>query len=69
MSYPIKLQCIERADRTRQFYVNVPAPLAEALDLQRGEIWRWTVVDRKWLLLEREAVPALPRAVRRKRRR
>ncbi len=69
MSYPTKLQCIERADRTRQFYVNIPAPLAEAIDLRRGEILRWTVVDRKRLVLEREVVPALPRAVQRKRRR
>ena len=37
MSYPIKLQCIKRKSGWRQFYLNIPSALAEALDCQEGE--------------------------------
>jgi hypothetical protein len=47
MSYPIKLQCIKRKSGWRQFYLNIPAALAESLDCQEGEMWAFTIVDRK----------------------
>src|ERR1700683_1396912 len=43
MGYLSKVQLIERANRTRQFYLICPAPLAEALELQKGEAIEWIV--------------------------
>ncbi len=60
MSYPSKLQCIKRKSGWRQFYLNIPAALAEALDCQEGENWAFTVVDRKKVLLERSVDPRVP---------
>ncbi len=55
MSYPTKLQCIKRRVGSRQFYLNIPAALAEALDCRQGEIWRWSVINRWRLEVRREA--------------
>ena len=60
MSYPSKLQCIKRKNGWRQFYLNIPAALAEALDCQEGEMWAFTTVDRKTILLERGVDPRVP---------
>ncbi len=64
MSYPSKLQCIKRKTGGRQFYLSIPAALAEAIDCQEGESWAFTLVDRKTILLERgedRSSPVLPR--------
>jgi len=66
MSYPTTLQCIKRKGGYRQFYLNIPAALAEAIDCQEGEVWRWRVRDRRRLLLEREVDPRPPRIKARK---
>jgi hypothetical protein len=66
MSYPSKLQCIKRRDRWRQFYLNIPAALAGALGCQEGEMWNFTIVDRKTILLERSVDPRNPPLPRRK---
>jgi len=60
MSYPIKLQCIKRRSGWRQFYLPIPAALAEALECQEGEIWSWSVRDRKHLCLQRQRDSRLP---------
>jgi hypothetical protein len=60
MSYPIKLQCIKRKSGWRQFYLNIPAALAEALDCHEGESWAFTIVDRKRILLQRSEDPRVP---------
>jgi hypothetical protein len=59
MGYPTKLQCIQRRD-SQQFYINFPTPLAQALDLQKGEQLEWTIVDKGHLLLSRQVVPPDP---------
>jgi len=46
--------------------LNIPAALAESLDCQEGEIWAFTIVDRKKILLERSADPRIPPTLRRK---
>jgi hypothetical protein len=46
MGYLSKVQLIERANQTRQFYLICPAPLAEALELEKGEPIEWIVEDR-----------------------
>lgn len=55
MGYLTKMQVIERANDTRQFYVICPAPLAEALGLEKGEAIEWEVEDRQTLVLRRQA--------------
>jgi bifunctional DNA-binding transcriptional regulator/antitoxin component of YhaV-PrlF toxin-antitoxin module len=66
MGYLSKIQLIERANQTRQFYLICPAPLAEAMELQKGEPIEWIVEDRNTLILKR---PAKPSALSRRSRR
>lgn len=53
MGFLSKVQLIERANHTRQFYLICPAPLAEALELLKGETIEWVVEDRNTLILKR----------------
>ncbi|PYU96177.1 MAG: hypothetical protein DMG08_02910 [Acidobacteria bacterium] len=53
MGYLTKVQVIERANDTRQYYLICPAPLAQALELQKGEEIDWVVEDRNTLILTR----------------
>ena len=53
MGYLTKVQVIERANDTRQFYVICPAPLAQALEMEKGEEIEWVVEDRHTLILRR----------------
>ena len=53
MGYLSKVQLIERANHTRQFYLISPAPLAEALELEKGEPIEWIVQDRHTLIVKR----------------
>ncbi|MBS3920800.1 MAG: hypothetical protein KG012_18155 [Deltaproteobacteria bacterium] len=59
MGYLTKVQVIERAKGQRQFYLICPAPLAQALEMEKGETIEWVVED-KWTLRVRrvEARPA-----------
>lgn len=59
MGYPTKVQCIERKD-SEQFYINFPAPLAQALEFTKGETVHWTVHDKGHLILSRQEVPPDP---------
>ena len=53
MGYISKTQVIERANQTRQYYLICPAPLAQALELVKGEEIDWIVEDRDTLVLRR----------------
>jgi bifunctional DNA-binding transcriptional regulator/antitoxin component of YhaV-PrlF toxin-antitoxin module len=53
MGYVTKVQVIERANQTRQYYLICPAPLAQALELEKGEEIDWVVEDRNHLVLRR----------------
>lgn len=53
MGYITKVQVIERANQTRQYYLICPAPLAQALELEKGEGIDWVVEDRNHLILRR----------------
>jgi hypothetical protein len=53
MGYESSVQVIERANRTRQFYLICPAPLAEALEMEKGEIIEWIVEDKHTLTIKR----------------
>jgi bifunctional DNA-binding transcriptional regulator/antitoxin component of YhaV-PrlF toxin-antitoxin module len=53
MGFLSKVQLIQRANNTRQFYFICPAPLAEALELEKGEPIEWVIEDRNTLILKR----------------
>jgi antitoxin component of MazEF toxin-antitoxin module len=53
MGYLTKLQVIERKNNTRQYYLVCPAPLAQALELEKGEDLEWVVQDKRTLLIRR----------------
>lgn len=46
MGYLSKLQVIERGNQNRQYYLICPAPLAAALELEKGEPLEWIIKDR-----------------------
>ena len=46
MAYLSKLQVIERGSTNRQFYMICPAPLAAALEMEKGEQLEWVIKDR-----------------------
>ena len=53
MGYLSKVQVIERANNTRQYYLICPAPLAQALELEKGEEIDWLVKDQGTVILRR----------------
>jgi hypothetical protein len=57
MGYESKVQVIQRGDKSRQFYLICPAPLAGALELQKGERIEWVVLDRRTLEIRRVQEP------------
>ena len=64
MGYLTKVQVIERAKGQQQFYLICPAPLAQALEMEKGETIEWVVED-KWTLRVRRGEA---RAAQRQRR-
>jgi antitoxin component of MazEF toxin-antitoxin module len=52
MGYLIKVQKVERPTN-RSYYVNLPVVLAEAISLQKGEQWAWSMEDKNTLVLSR----------------
>jgi len=57
MGYASKVQVIERAGGSRQFYLICPAQLAEALEMQKGEQIEWVVEDKHTLVIRRRPAP------------
>ena len=53
MGFQSKVQVIERVGGTRQFYLICPAPLAEAMEFEKGEAIEWVVVDKHELTVKR----------------
>jgi hypothetical protein len=64
MGYLTKVQVIERAKGQRQFYLICPAPLAQALEIEKGETIEWVVED-KWTLSVRRVEARQTQAQRR----
>jgi antitoxin component of MazEF toxin-antitoxin module len=52
MGYLIKVQKVERPTN-RSYYVNLPVAFAEAIDLQKGEQWEWSMEDKNTLIFSR----------------
>jgi hypothetical protein len=55
--YVMKVQVIRSKARPPRFFVNVPLPLAAALDLVAGEEVQWQLLSRSDLRLKRLATP------------
>jgi bifunctional DNA-binding transcriptional regulator/antitoxin component of YhaV-PrlF toxin-antitoxin module len=52
MGHKIKIQRVERK-MTKSYYVNFPAALAEAAQIQKGEELEWLMEDRNHFVLRR----------------
>ena len=52
MGHKIKIQRVERGT-TKSYYVNFPAALAEAAQIEKGEEMEWLVEDRNTFVLRR----------------
>lgn len=53
MGYISTVQVIRRGPKNRQYYMICPAPLAQALEIQKGELVEWVVEDKKTIILRR----------------
>jgi hypothetical protein len=56
--YVMKVQVIRSKRRPPRFFVNLPLPLAAALDLTAGEEVQWQLLSRSDLRLKRLATPS-----------
>jgi hypothetical protein len=56
MGYISKVQVIERANGQRQYYLICPAPLAQALEMEKSEYIEWVVTDKKHLTIKRHGM-------------
>jgi hypothetical protein len=63
--YIMKVQIIRSKRRPPRFFVNVPLPLAAALDIRAGEQVQWQLLDRSDLRLKRLSAPVPSRGSRR----
>jgi hypothetical protein len=68
MGYFSKIQVIQRGEKNRQYYLICPSPLAQALEMEKGEIIEWVVQDKKSLILRRGMADGEKGRVRRRRR-
>ena len=53
MGYQSTVQVIQRGGKNRQWYLICPAPLAQALEIEKGEVIEWVVEDKHTLVLKR----------------
>ena len=64
MAYQSTVQVIQRGGQNRQWYLICPAPLAQALEIEKGEVIEWVVEDKHTLVLRRAS--RRPEATRRR---
>jgi hypothetical protein len=62
--YVMKVQVIRSQRRPPRFFVNVPLPLAAALDLTAGEQVQWQLLARSDLRLKRLEAPPPSRSTK-----
>jgi hypothetical protein len=63
--YVMKVQVIRSKKQPPRFYVNIPLPLAAALDLEAGESVQWQLLERTDLRLRRLEAKKAPRRLKR----
>jgi hypothetical protein len=59
MGCPTRVQRIDRKN-SQQWYINFPAPVAQAMQFQKGEVCEWIIDNKQYLILKRQQVPASP---------
>lgn len=64
MGYPTKVQLIRRKKTADQYYINFPTALAEAMELEKGEIIEWIIEDKANIIAHRRHVPPSPITVK-----
>lgn len=64
MGYESKVQVIRRGPKNRQYYLICPAPLAGAMELEKGERIEWVIKDRSTLMVKRIQYSARGKAVK-----
>lgn len=52
MGYRVRIQKVDRPSN-RSFYINFPAPIADAVGMQKGEELEWLIEDKNTFLLKR----------------
>lgn len=52
MGHKVKIQRVERGT-TKSFYINFPASIAEAGQIEKGEEMEWLIEDRNTFVLRR----------------
>jgi len=62
---PTRVQLIDRKN-SQQWYINFPAPIAQAMQFVKGEICEWIIDNRQALILRRREVPAIPVGAKKK---
>jgi len=69
MGYVTKIQSIKRVN-SEQWYVNFPAAVAQAIELQHGEVVEWLIDDHQNLVLKRseEAVAPLKKKLKKRKK-
>ena len=52
MGYKVRIQRVDRPTN-RSFYLNFPSPIADAVNMQKGEELEWLIEDRNTFLVKR----------------
>jgi len=52
MGYKIKVQKVTRPTN-KSYYVNLPAAIAEAIEVEKGEEFEWIIEDKNTLIFKR----------------
>ena len=66
MGYQCTVQVIQRGGKNRQWYLICPAPWAQALEIEKGEVVEGVVEDKHTVILKR--TPGRPAATPTRRR-
>ena len=64
MAYLTKLQVIQRGGQNRQYYLICPAPVAAALEMEKGEELEWVIKDRNTFEIRRVQAGAKAKGTR-----
>lgn len=52
MGYKVRIQRVDRPTN-RSFYLNFPSPIADSVNMQKGEELEWLVEDRNTFIIKR----------------
>jgi len=52
MGYKVRIQRVDRPTN-RSFYLNFPSPIADSVNMQKGEALEWLVEDRNTFVVKR----------------